>query len=101
MSPPNSALWPTRFSSLRKVESAMIRETFVLSICAMIHRNKRAGATSSHRRLSSQFPVPAFPASLAIHRLSPTEVVGVSLRELGPLLRQIVQREDSGDRTNR
>src|ERR1700682_109539 len=52
--PPNSALWPTRFSSLRKVLSAMMSETLVLSICAMIHRNSIAEATSSQRRVRSQ-----------------------------------------------
>src|SRR5215469_4111943 len=70
MSPPSSVLWPATFNCLRKVGSAMIRETFVLSIWAIIHRNNRAGATSSQRRLSSGLPASATPTLRSI-RCSP------------------------------
>lgn len=66
ISPPSWALCPTRFNSLRNFASAMKSETFVLSIWAMVHRNRRVGATRSQRRLISQWRVAALLTSDAI-----------------------------------
>src|SRR5580704_11273196 len=63
ISPPSSALCPTRFNSLRNFASAMKSETLVLSIWAMIHRNRSVGETSNQRRLMNQLRVAALLTS--------------------------------------